>query len=517
MAVIDITNKAVVERIINEIEAEQNRQLKEDAFKAYEVEAGNQLKYTKIELQKLLPKSWEKMRYSDISISKKVVRKIAKSYKSEPIRSLTRKQSSKNLSDIYKTAKANKAFKEFDKIRTLHRHALMWVNYRKDLKKYILMAMAPYLFNVIRDQDTGELDAVILNYPDASVLANLSDPSGRANDNINQLISDSQLDSSANSKIYVIWSKDHHVAVKRVEEQMLIGNSMQSRLTVDFLDMPGNPDMINPLGVIPFVYSSQDQSVDNPIKSPLTQQSITFNTLWSDVLSAASGQGFGILTLKYPESMQDKMENVTVGLTTGIELPQSVNPNDAPTEAVYINPNPDLAGQVMTYSKWIVSVLDDYGISSSQALDGGVEKFSSGLDRIIAQADVQDVISDNQNDYVLVEDEVFNIVKTNEREIVNSNLFNDKDELTVIYPKPKVLISDKESLENIEKRISMGFIEPWEGLVMLDPNMSEKAARDKIKIIEDAKLEKIKSFSFKGESSVTPLPSSKGKDEDTEE
>jgi len=222
MADIDITNKAVVEHIINEIETEQNRQLKEDAFKAHEVEAGNQLKYTKLELQKLLPKSWEKMRYSDISISKKVVRKIAKSYKSEPIRSLTRKQSTKNLNDIYKTAKVNKSFKEFDKIRTLHRHALMWVNYRKDMSKYIFMPLAPYLFNVIRDQDTGELDAVILNYPDASVLANIGDPNGRANDNINQLISDYQLDSSANSKIYVLWSRNNHVAVKRVEERMFI-------------------------------------------------------------------------------------------------------------------------------------------------------------------------------------------------------------------------------------------------------------------------------------------------------
>jgi len=257
-----------------------------------------------------------------------------------------------------------------------------------------------------------------------------------------------------------------------------------------------------------------NKAVDNPIKSPLTQQSITFNTLWSDVLSAASGQGFGILTLKYPESMQDKMENVTIGLTTGLELPQSGNPNDASTEAAYINPGPDLEGQVMTYSKWIVSVLDDYGITSSQALQGGVEKFASGLDRIIAQADVQDVVTDNQTDYVDVEDEIFNIVKTNEKVIVNSNSFTDKDELTVIYPKPKVLISDKESLENIEKRMNLGFIEPWEGLVMLDPNITEEAAREKIKTIKESKIETMKAFGLDGGPSLEPPPSDEDIDEE---
>jgi len=494
MADIDITNKAVVEQIINEIDTEQNRQLKEDAFKAHEVLEGNQLKYTKLELQRLLPKSWQKMRYSDISISKKVVRKLGKSYKSEPIRSLSRKASTKSLNNIYKEAKANKSFKEFDKLFNLHRHVLMWINYRKDVGKYQFMPLAPYLFNVVRDQDTGELDVVILNYPDASVLSNLGDPDGQTNDSINQLINDYQLDSSANSEVYVLWSRGNHVAVRISEDKVMVGNAVQIKKSVDFLSIPGNPDMVNPLGVIPFVYLSAEMAVDNPIKSPLTQQSITFNTLWSDVLSAASGQGFGILTLKYPASLADKMENVTVGLTTGIELPQHESPGFPSTEAAYINPNPDLAGQVMTYSKWIVNVLDDYGISSSQALDGGVEKFASGLDRIIAQADVQDVIVDNQTEYVGVEDDVFNIVRINEKEIVNSNVFTEKDELTVIYPKPKVLISDKETLENIEKRIALGFIEPWEGLVMLDPNMTETAAREKIELIEKAKIERMEKF-----------------------
>jgi len=63
-----------------------------------------------------------------------------------------------------------------------------------------------------------------------------------------------------------------------------------------------------------------------------------------------------------------------------------------------------------------------------------------------------------------------------------------------VFKKPKVLISDAEILSNIEKRLSLGLIEKWEALRILDPNLSEEAAREKADGIMASNMSKIQSL-----------------------
>ena len=59
------------------------------------------------------------------------------------------------------------------------------------------------------------------------------------------------------------------------------------------------------------------------------------------------------------------------------------------------------------------------------------------------------------------------------------------DVLTVIYEKPKVLVTDSERLNNIEKLIKLGCIEDWEKLTILNPNLSEDEAKAKLARINE--------------------------------
>jgi hypothetical protein len=88
--------------------------------------------------------------------------------------------------------------------------------------------------------------------------------------------------------------------------------------------------------------------------------------------------------------------------------------------------------------------------------------------------------------YVETEKQMFEIIKLWEK-YIGVSIFEEKDELSVTFKKPKVLISDKETLDNIKMMMDMGLMKKHRALMELDPNLSEK---DAIKEIEDIDNEK---------------------------
>ena len=138
--------------------------------------------------------------------------------------------------------------------------------------------------------------------------------------------------------------------------------------------------------------------------------------------------------------------------------------------------------------------MDENGISGGEFLTGNVREFTSGLDRAIAQADVTDQIEAQQAEYANVEDEVYQIVK-GYQELENRDHFIS-DNLSVSYRKPKVLISDAETLANIEKQLNLGLIEEWEKFKIMNPNLSEEECRAKLERINKEKIEHQKMFAM---------------------
>jgi hypothetical protein len=272
--------------------------------------------------------------------------------------------------------------------------------------------------------------------------------------------------------------------VDKKTQRTASGETVQFDIT--FVENPENEDNINTLGVLPFVFYSQELTPDYPTKSPLLDQAITFNALQSEYLTASNIQGTGQLVIKYPERMEGMFKKMTRGLLSAIKLPQSSSANDAPTDVQYINPNPDLAGQKEAVMTYMQAVMKEHGITSGSAV--GTETFSSGLERAIANANVDDLIMKKQEQMVEVEKQVFEIVKTYERVVFNRPTFQEQDELMVVFRKPKVLMSDSETLMNIEKKMMLGLMSKAEALMVLDPNMTEEEAEDKLEEISEENL-----------------------------
>lgn len=497
---LDLTDINVVTTIISDIEGGEERARKTSNFDAWEVYSGNVYPYVNKRISEVRPRSYQGYTISDISFSKVITDAKSKAYKEQPIRKVgDTKDETKNdrLNEIYEEGDAIRQLPFLDTITNLHKHSLLWINNLDESEQYQFMSLQGYEYSVVRDKQTGELTAVILNYGNLDITTNArgdnrdaTTATATGGDGVDNLIAESQADSSAQSKIYAMWSKDNYVIVK-IETNILEtidGKKIQKSVT--YVDQPDNPQMENMIHRIPFVFLSQEMAIDYPTLSPLKAQTITANQQMSELMTAANIQGVGQLMFKYPEKFENKFNTITTGLLSAVKLPQSDNPDDKPTEADYISPSPDLMGMKDVTLSYVKQVLNEHGLKNTSAIGSEGQDFNSGLQMAIANSSVQDIIEQNQQSYVQVEREMFEIIKAWE-DFRGNSVFSDDDTLDVIFKKPKVLISDAEVLANIEKRLNLGLIEKWEALRILDPNLSEEAAKEKATIILKSNMDNV--------------------------
>lgn len=467
----DIREYSVASSLIQEIESDQFADRRREEYKAYKVSEGGQREYVLSELQELFPQSWNTMRVSDISVSNKVLSKFSKAYKESPIRSL--ESQTDEINEIFKESDFDSRMAEFDRDYNRQRYGLLWVNEIEGEARF--HSLKGFESFVKRDHRTGALQAVVINYPNETITYNANSSA----DGIEQDLSESQDDSSAESKIYAMWTAEFH-AVWRITEKKIKGIA---KVHVEPVEVEGNPDGVNDLGRLPFVYRSKNSSVDLPFLNQLTEQSITYNVLNSDFLTAMALQGYGQLVVTMPEDMA--LETMHSGMTTAMTLP-IVQGADVQADAKYINPSPDLSGMKLTLDNYAGDITGEH-LGQAQSVSSN-QTFSSGLERVIAQADVTDIISGNQRVYSKMEKEVVEILRA------YGQLAEGIAELVTVFPKAKVQISDKETLENIKMRLELGLITKIEALQIIDPNLDDDAAKLKLDEISTQNKEAMSEF-----------------------
>jgi hypothetical protein len=490
---LDLTDINVITQIISDIEGGEERERKKHEFDSWQVYSGNVASYVRSEIIETRPKSYVGYTISDVSFSKMIVDTKSKAYKEQPLRFIPGNDKVKNerVHQIFKEGGAKRQLPYFDTINNLHKHGLIWINNRDEDEMYQFMSLQGFEYSVVINKDTGELIGVILNYGNRDIT-----DASFSGDGLDNLIAESQADSSAQSKVYAMWSKENYVVVK-VEKSDVMGQDgqMKAKKSVTYVDIPDNPNNENKIGIIPFVYSSQEMAIDFPTPSPLRQQTINANTLMSEYLTAAKIQGVGQMVIKYPEKYEGKFKKLTTGLLSALKLPQSANPDDPETKVDYISPSPDLEGQKTAVLTYVKQFLNEHGIKNTSAIDNNGQDFSSGIQMAIANSSVQDIIEENQLIYTDVEKQIFEIIKAWE-DFRGNSVFSEDDELQVVFKKPKVMISDAEVLANIEKRLSLGLMEKYEALMILDPNLSEDDAKEKAQMIKDNNIQSIQGMNF---------------------
>ena len=473
---LDILNEDHVKHIINEIESDENIARKEDAYSAFQIRCGNQKPYVIDKLKETYPKTWLKFRVGDISLASKVDSKLSTAYKTEPTRELDNDTESEELTELYKTYKFNRAFNEADEIFNAYKYVAMWLSFinpkeEGDDGKYNLQALAPYDYDVVRDEITGEVLIFILNFPD-SAITHSEDLNG---DGVNAHIADYDAEET---KKYALWTKDNHVQAIRKKSR----HNDKLETTTEIVINQENPNQENVLGMLPISFLSKSSSVDYPVPSNLHWQSVEWNVSLSDLKTGSSAQGHGQLVIEHPEGQP--VADKHMGMHTAISLPQSKKPDAKPTKAYYISAAPDLANQLAVLKFDASNILDEHGIKAKGGMDGSAENFASGLDRALSMADVTEIVECNQSLYKeCLETDVYHILKRYE-EALNKNTFKSEN-IMVAFAKPMPIVSTKELLEEIRAKRELNIIEDYEALIILNPNLTVEQAKDKLAKIKE--------------------------------
>ena len=470
---IDLTNRDHIHALINEIEGGQNVARKKAAFTAFECQEGRQKDHIIDRLQNIYPETFKKFSVGNVAIVSKVIKKKSKAYKTTPIRKLDNDNQTEELNNIYDANKFSRGFKEADRIFNLHKYTCLWLSYNnpaessEELKgTYNLQALAPYEYDLVSD-DNGRPRIFVLSYSGTEATKGM--------DGIEQTITEDQRDTSAESKRYSFWSKDHFVKV------VTRGRTEKAAKIIHIEVKP------NPISRLPIAYLSQDTAVDYPIASSLADKVLDWCLDFSNLRTAANTQGHGQLVLKHPQDM--KLRQLHMGMHTAINLPQSKKPADKPTEAEYISASPDLSGQLDVLKFSLVQILDDEGVVAKSAIEGGVDNVKSGFDRLLKEGDVQAVIEDNQDLYAdCLEQDVYECLLAYE-DALNTAVFSS-ERISVTFEKPKVLITDKEVRENIKLDEELGLTLAYEKHIIINPNLTAEQAKKRELEIQGEKEEK---------------------------
>ena len=468
----DVTDRFDVQRLINLIEDPLNIERKKNALKAWEICSGLQRKYVKEELFKIYPETHDSFRVGDVSLAKKVISKISKAYQRNPMRDLGDTAQNAFLNEIYDIGQFNRAFQCADEIFNLHRYVVMWITYVSDQEKYILQALQPYEYDLFRDPITGEPLIFSMSY-------NLQNDISIGDGSADGVMGDEEI--WYNSKRYVFWTTNQY-------SEWISRKSNKGETGLEMTVIEGNLNNINELEMLPIAWLTQDPSVDYPIRSNLSDQSIDWNLSLSDLKTSASAQGHGQLVIKHPE--EQEIGTLRLGMRKALLLPQIKDERSERqnTEASFINANADLMGQLEILKFDALNILEEHGIKVKNSLQSGVS-IESGIAKAIAESDVQDKIESNQKLYEQnLEQPIFILVKRIEEVLAKGASKITSDNVRITFEKPKILISDKETLENIEKRIQLGTLLPHEKHMILNPNLDETQAIEREKKIIEQKM-----------------------------
>jgi hypothetical protein len=437
---------------------------------------GDLYPFVRGDLEKTYPKTFESFTVSDINLSKKVTHKRAQAYKKSPIRLLDDETQTNNYQDLLSSINAQAVFRTFDTYYNFFKYAAVWFNYYDDAngkQKITLRALRPNQFRrVVNERGETILFLVFFGETESSAV-------NVRGDGQKSMFQDEPEDNK--NRTVGIWTKDQHILVK-VKVRM-------GKVEFANVEMENNPTGVNPLGMIPAVFAQEGDEFDRPSFNSLANQTVTMNTMLSTIITGMNAQAFGQLVIKYPENQ--KMPDVLQqGMLTFLKLPQA-GEGESATEADYISPSPDLANALNVFYSYVSAVLDEHQITVT-AIKGDAQTFASGLDRLIAQADTNEVVEGNQELYSLVEKNLYLLVKAFHD--LKSQFLFPSESLMIKYHKPSPMMSEKEILDNAKTKLEMGIIEPYEVLQALDPNISDEDAMERTEEIKRKSVDVISSL-----------------------
>jgi len=290
---------------------------------------------------------------------------------------------------------------------------------------------------------------------------------------------------------FIVWSNEHHFLMNG-HGQIVDLDTQTAKAQVD------ESDIVSPLkeyGLIPYVDISRekDGSFWNTQGSALSDFTVQFNCMLSDLRSTIKMSAFNVGVLKAPSDLQP--DTMTVGASMMLKLP--TDDPDANIDFDFKAPSNDINSISDSIDKVLNYFITTQDLDSSVVNSKGeAQKFTSGWDRFLALTEKRE---STKEDYQLFkgaeENEIWAIVKawlnvldkteTLDRKY-HTGVIADDATCEVEFEQADALLTEKEKIENVKARNELSLESRVTMLMKLD-GITEEKATEYIALVDKTK------------------------------
>lgn len=482
------------ENVLRKTEAKKRYDLYKDLSKHYVLDVLNNESSDKNAVKEAVNRA------ASVSFAREVVEKKAMVYKEGVERIADNNDNYQSQIDmLISKLKLNKKMKQVNKFEELFKNAiLMIVPYQvpEDINKWSLMlrVFQPYLYDVIEDSINNEIPRVyIFSYNrsfsglrhkpegeagnrEAAIIGTASGLANRGNHR-DEIIADSPNDRNIEENHYIWWSTRFHFTTDS-------NGSIIEELSPEGIE--------NPFGIIPIENFSQEQ--DGQFwaigGNDIIEGDILINLLLTDLFYIAKYQGMGLAYL----FGKGVTKNLKVGPSSFLSL--DVEEGDPMPKVGFATSNPPIDLHLSMIKDYIGLLLSTNKLNPQS---GEVSLSASGVHEMIKNSqntndieDQQEMYRDGENSFFKKVIKVINtLIEKNiaSKELLKIGKINEDIDLQIKFKDAKPTISEKEKLQNIEKRLELNLDSLVDAIKLDNPGITEKEANEKLRKNLETKLE----------------------------
>lgn len=505
------------QKVIKEMMGSENLERKKEHMKRYEIYKDKTKQWvTKyLENEGLKPETVAQMssRAANISLCRKVVDKLARTYAGAVERDGGDEIVTEQVSDLSRLLKFDEKMKKSDRYLELHRNNLIQVvpeptgesdpDSEKNKYRLKMRVLAPWQYDVIEDANDNELMRVVIlsDFTDeGNIEARSQYEAGvhntsihKRSDGVDNIIADDPKD-KGHAKI-VWWTKNYHFT---------------TNLKGMILKDDGNLENLNPIGMLPFVNNADQQDGEFWAQGgdDLIEGSILVNKLMTDMFYIAYLQGYGQIVI----SGKNLKDTYQLGPNNAVLLEHDPDRNDPAPNFQIVSANPPLDGWMRMIEQYVALLLTTNNLSPgniSMKLDAN--QFPSGIAMLIEQSESTMDVSDKQKAYMNLERELWDIVSQWHRLYFETQELDEEFQaipplpedldLSVKFSESKPVITEKEKLELMKLKKDLGIADMLDLIKMDNPDLSDEAAEEKLLKLTEEKLKRAQAFALPSSSS----------------
>ena len=471
----DLRNDAHLRLIATEVYGDEQNRYRREIDAQWRVLRGDLEYFVKESIKSRHTKTYGDFEVSQLNVAKQVTEKRSRAYAESPIRILDTPEESELYNEKMRDSKSIWEWRKFDVYYNYFFYTAMWYQFYDDEsgdQKLGMRALRPNQFARIVN-DRGETEVFIVHLGNGGIDATNIIRGDLIDTNIQDEPEDNQV------KNLAVWTKDQHAIIQ------VTGSNETMKIIRKPIE--GNEEGVNELGKIPATFAQVGDARERPAFNSLAEQTIDLNYIMSYIITGTAMQTFGNLVVTRPEGMA-LPDEFGQSLFTYFDVPQQEG-SDVTTSIDYINPTSNISSALEVFNTNLMRILDENNVKASESTQGG-QNFTSGYDRLLSRMDTTEVIEFNQEVYVDNEKEGYEICKAYS-EAVGKDVFKS-DSLQVIFKKPRPMKTKMELISEIKALKEEGLIEEWEKYKILDPNMTEDQAKEKLERVKAERVNTIR-------------------------